>query len=80
MCGIFFKSLAEKGAHLYPKQALNDLILISITNLESGSDSEQGLALTVIHTLTKYQGTCHTLLDEKNNFDSCICTARLENH
>uniref|UniRef100_A0A336MZS9 Integrator complex subunit 7 n=1 Tax=Culicoides sonorensis TaxID=179676 RepID=A0A336MZS9_CULSO len=72
--------LAERGAHLWPKKAIIDLISFSMSSLQIGTSTEQSVVLSVILALTKCPVTCHTLLNEKVNLDLCSACLVLENH
>lgn len=70
------KSLAEKGAHLWPKASLTDLLTIAKTCSE-GVGMEQSLLLSVILILTKCPVTCHSLLNDENNLVLKLCSSCL---
>lgn len=72
--------LAERGAHLWPKQAIIDLISFAMRSLQGGASTEQSLVLSVILALTKCPVTCHTLLNEEVNLELCSACLVLENH
>lgn len=66
--------LAERGAHLWPKSALDSLIAAG------SSGNEQGWVLKVILMLTKCPVTCHALLNEEKNLQLCSMCLVLEDH
>lgn len=66
--------LAEKGAHLWPKTALDSLIDVG------NSGTEQSLVLKVILTLTRCPVTCHTLLNEEKHLQLCSTCLMMDDH
>lgn len=69
------QSLAEKGAHLWPRGALKNLISIAMTCSDLGN--EQSLVLSVVLTLTNCPVTCHSLLNEEQNLVLELCSSCL---
>ncbi|XP_063706873.1 integrator complex subunit 7 [Culicoides brevitarsis] len=72
--------LAERGAHLWPKKAIIDLISFAMMSLQNETSTEQSLVLSVILALTKCPVTCHTLLNEEVNLELCSACLVLDNH
>lgn len=69
------QSLAEKGAHLWPKGSVKSLISAAMSCSDAGN--EQSLVLSVVLTLTKCPVTSNSLLNEEKALVQELCNSCL---
>lgn len=72
---VSLKTLAEMGAHLWSRAALNSLLKAAMMCADMGD--EQTLILSVILKLTRCPVTCHSLIENEQHLVMQLCSSCL---